>query len=262
MLPYFRLGLLLGLLLPAGLLAHPAPDTVRVGPQQLQLQYLKPGHLNYLGYFRKTPDSPSVGLTLVDITIEKQTYEKQPAFVVQQRWDADGKLAHTARTVFAARDFAMLRHDTYWLRTGYAANFDFTTRQVTYEPNGVPPDSVQRAYQQELAHAAEQATLNWHSDLIVFSLLPYQEKRTFRINFYDPGFGPPTETLYTVVGSENLPGSGGAPVPCWILEYKYEWKQKPVVQRFWIAKKTREVLREDQKLSAGHGYKLKTAATQ
>ena len=261
---YFRLSLLISLLLPAGLLARPAPDTVRIGPQQLQMQYLQPGHLNYLVYYRPTPDAPALNLFLVDITVEKQPYQQQPAFVVRQRWDYNGATIHTAYSVFAARDFATLRHDTYWQRTGYGASFDFNGRTISYPAGQAPPDSVRRVYQRDFEESFKQYALDWHADLLVFALLPYRENRTFRLNFYDPGFGPPQETLYSVVGSENLPGAGGAPVPCWILEYKSKEPGTGAVatQRFWIAKKTREVLREEDRTPQGYRYKLKTAATQ
>ncbi len=60
--------------------------------------------------------------------------------------------------------------------------------------------------------------LNWHSDLIVFTLLPYKENRVFKINFYDPGFGKPQEVFYSVVGTDVLTSSSGKKVKCWVME--------------------------------------------
>lgn len=249
-----------GLLLGAGNVAAQTADTVRIGPGQLQR--LKPGRMTYLVYNRKTLDGPAERLMLVNITVEAQRYENQPAFAIRQRWDLNGVTVHTANTVCAARDFATLRHDTYWQRIGYATTFDFGARKISYQ-SGVP-DSVQRVYQRDFDQSFNQYNLNWHSDLIIFSLLPYKDKRTFKINFYDPGFGPSQETLYTVVGTEALTGAGGVPVPCWILEHKsvQPGTGGTNTQRFWVAKKTREVLREEDAFLSGHRYKLKTEASQ
>ena len=71
----------------------------------------------------------------------------------------------------------------------------------------------------ELAASFGAYNLNWHDDLIVYSMLPYKENRTFMINYYDPGFGKPAEVGYSVTGSDVLVDRGGATIDCWVLEH-------------------------------------------
>ena len=72
------------------------------------------------------------------------------------------------------------------------------------------------------------------------------------INYYDPGFGKPVEVPYTVTGSGLLTDRGGSSVDCWMLEHTDE----NGTEKFWISKKTREVLKEEDH-GKGWGYRYK-----
>lgn len=100
----------------------------------------------------------------------------------------------------------------------------------------------------------EEYFLNWHLDLETFPILPYAEDITFSINFYDPGFAAPSRELYTVSGSEVIVGYGGQKIDCWILKHESEFGK----EKFWISKKTREVLKLEQiSVNGTYRYKVK-----
>ncbi|HVS95855.1 MAG TPA: hypothetical protein VHE54_05190 [Puia sp.] len=229
-------------------------DTVRVRPSDLDIGGLQTGSYSYLIIRQKAPDSPATSMILAKMQVERQTWHNKPAIVVRQQWDRDS-VVHTAFTVFDARDFSTLLHDTYWRALGYGMIFDFETRK--FDARSVVramPDSMRSHYEAEFAASFGRYNLNWHDDLVIYSMLPYQGNRTFLINYYDPGFGKPEEVPYTVTGSDVVTGRGGEKIECWTLEHSDEQG----TEKFWIAKKTKEVLKEqDYAPRFGYRYKLK-----
>jgi hypothetical protein len=91
-------------------------------------------------------------------------------------------------------------------------------------------------------------------------LLPYKEGRKFVIKFYDPGFGKAQDAKYDVTGSESLLGSDGSRIDCWVMQHNFEIPSGGNgTQRFWISKRTHEILKEEDKTPDGYRYKLKIA---
>ena len=227
-------------------------DTVHVRPSDLNIKGLQTGDYSYLIVRQKGLDSPAASMIVAKMTVSRETYHNKPAIVVRQQWDRDS-IVHQAYTVFDASDFSTLLHDTYWRVLGYALVFDFEARK--FDSRAVVrsiPDSVRTSCEQELAGSFGAYNLNWHDDLVIYSMLPYKENRTFMINFYDPGFGKPVEVPYTVSGSGRLTDRGGAGIDCWILEHGDE----NGVEKFWISKKTSEVLKEEDH-GKNWGYRFK-----
>jgi hypothetical protein len=228
-------------------------DTLRVQPADLDIKGLQTGDYSYLIIRQKTKDGPAAGMILVKMTVERKTYHEKPAIIVSQQWDRDS-IIHKAYTVFDAADFSTLFHDTYWKRLGYALIFDFETRRFdSRNVDRAVPDSAKMACTEEFAASFGKYNLNWHDDLIIYSMLPYKENRTFLIHYYDPGFGKPLDVPYTVTGSDWLTDRGGKKIDCWVLEHGDE----NGTERFWISKKAREVLKEEDHGNGGYRYKLK-----
>jgi hypothetical protein len=230
-------------------------DTLHVQPADLNIKGLQTGDYSYLIIRHKEKDGPASGMTLVKMNVERNTYHDKPAIIVRQQWDHDS-IVHKAYTVFDAGDFSTLYHDTYWKRLGYGMIFNYETRK--FEAKHIDreiPDSVRTQCEEEFAASFGKYNLNWHDDLIIYSMLPYKENRTFLINYYDPGFGKPEEVPYTVTGSDLLTDRGGAKIDCWILEHGGD--NKYGTQRFWISKKTREVLKEEDHFQNDYRFKLK-----
>lgn len=232
-------------------------DTISVGPENLRLDNLNYGNHAYAVYFKKTKQSPTERLTLVKIKIERQVQNGNSEIVVTQQWDKD-TVVHAAVTRFDSKNLSTRAHDTYWKRLGYTSKFDFVNRRVSFE--GKVADSLKAKATKEFNESFSNYNLNWHSDLVIFPLLPFKENRVFKINFYDPGFGKPTETFYRVDGSEQLSSSFGK-IDCWVLVIRHT---KPVAssQKFWISKKSNEVLKEEDEFGGQYRYKLKLAVAE
>lgn len=245
-------------LLTTASFAQTKGDTVIIGPNDLVAKNLQTGNFTYVVFRKKTKQSPAETITLVKIKVESKTYNGKPAFAITQQWELDGNIVHTAYTVLDAKDFSTLLHDTYWKRLGYSQKFDFVAKKVYFDGN--VPDADKAKTEQDFNESFNKYNLNWHSDLIILTLLPYKENRTFKINFFDPGFGKAEEAIYTVTGSDVLTNSSGEKIDCWVLGHT------PMsgngYQRFWISKKKKEILKEEDLFNGVYRYKLKLEVTE
>lgn len=247
-----KLSVVLLVLLMWGSAQAQKGDTIHLQPSDLDIKGLQMGDWSYIIVHQKPHDSIATAMTLVKMNLSREMYHDKPAIVVRQRWDKDSVI-HKAYTVFDATNFATLLHDTYWRALGYALIYDFETRKFSsrHEVTDIP-DSIRTGCEQEFDSSFGKFNFNWHDDLVLYSMLPYKENRTFLINFYDPGFGKPQEVPYTVTGSDILTGRGGEKIDCWVLSYSEDGS----TQRFWISKKGKEVLKEEDRFSNG-GFRFK-----
>lgn len=230
-------------------------DTVLINKQNLEFKYLQPGNSTYLIYFKKTAESPAEKMTLVKMNIAPTVVSGRKAFAVTQEWTAADEVMHKSYTLHAADDFSTLRQDIWWKPAGFTAKFDFLSKQVSFE--GTIADAAKERIVKDFNESFDSYNLCWHSDLVIFPLFPYKNGRTFKVNFYDPGASKAAIAEYKVTGSESL-ASGGDTIDCWVMEHK---SASPAgvsyVQRFWISKKTREVLKEEDQYNGGFRYKFK-----
>ncbi len=231
-------------------------DTIRITPENIDVKALQTGSYSYILYNKQTKESPAQRITLVKINVEPQLYHNKPALVITQEWDRD-TIMHSAYSVFDAKDFSSILHDTYWKSLGYAMKFDFEAKTVDFTDKGIKggiPDSIKSGAVKDFNQSFQKYNLNWHADLLIYQLLPYKDNRTFVINYYDPGFGKPEDVMYTVTGSDLLTDQDGKKIDCWVLNYS----DGPIgYERFWISKKTKEVLKEEDFGTRGYRYKIK-----
>lgn len=233
-------------------------DTLVIGPTSLKMAKLNIGNRAYIVYNKKTKDSPSEKIVIVKIGIKSVIHNGRQAISINQRWEMD-TVVHTAYTILNPIDFSTLQHNFYWKRLGYASKYDFTNKNVSFE--GYVPDSAKSKSIEDFKRSFNSYNLNWHSDLIIFPLLPLKENMIFKINFYDPGFGQAKEVLYTVIGTEVLFSSSGEKIDCWILEHKLS---ESVVgyQKFWISKNANEVVKEEDLFNGRYRYKIKLSVSE
>lgn len=232
------------------------PEAMTIKKRDLAFKYLKTGNSSYIIFFKKTPEGPAEKITLVKINVEPTIFEGKKAFKISQQWESGDMIVHTSNTVHDASDFSTLHHETWWKARDFSASFDFMSRKVAVE--GKVDDAAKAKIVTDFNDSFKAYNLCWHSDLTIFPLFPYKDGRTFRVNFYDPGAGSSTIAEYTVVGSQSLYGSAGENIDCWIMEYASEMPNGGrYVQRFWISKDSREVLKEEDKYPGGFRYKIK-----
>lgn len=230
-------------------------DTIHVKPADVDVKSLRRGTYNYMIYFRKAKESPAYRMTLVRMDVADETYNGKPAITVRQQWESD-TVTHSAYTVFSPADFSTLLHDTWWKSIGYGMKFDFEGKKVELNKvtaKGGVPDSILTKATADFNQSFEKYNLNWHDDLLIYTMLPYKAGRTFVINYYDPGFGKAEEVAYSVTGSENLTGSNGEKIDCWILSHS----DNGFTERYWISKKNREVLKEEDAGTNIYRFKIK-----
>ena len=231
-------------------------DTIKITPTSLQLKYLQTGEYSYLVFLKKGPDQPALKMTLATINVKKDLYNGKNVFVINQKWDGQDTVVHNAYTILDAQTCSTIFHEYYWRRLGYLSSYDFSKREISYK--GFIADSIKSKNKNEFTQSFTAFNLNWHSDLIIFTLLPYKLNTTFAINFYDPGFGVPEVEYYTVTGTDKVMDEHGEAKDCWTLLLKKDSEKN--YQKFWISKKTQEVLKEEDFYNGGYRYKIKLAS--
>ena len=232
-------------------------DTVSIDAKSLKIANLNTGKQTYIVYNKKNKDSPSERITIVKIDVESIVYNGKAVISITQNWEMDTTV-HTANTFLSANDFSTIQHNFYWKKSAYSSKYDFETKKVLFEGNVL--DSLRGKSIADFNNSFNSYNLNWHSDLIIFPLLPYKKNRTFKINFYDPGFGKAKEVFYTVMGSEFLKNSSGGKIKCWVM--KHETSSAGGYQKFWVSQKTSEILKEQDSFNGRLRYKLKMLFTE
>jgi hypothetical protein len=232
-------------------------DTIRVKPGDMDVKSLRKGNYNYILYYRKTKESPATTMILINMSVNEDNYHGRPAIVVKQRWERD-TVVHTAYSVFSTKGFSSILHETWWKSLGYSMKFDFEAKKADYKnitlKNGIP-DSVIWKGTEGFNQSFANYNLNWHDDLLIYTMLPYADNRTFIINYYDPGFDGAEEIIYTVTGSEILTDHAGIKIDCWVLNHS-DRDDTGGYERFWISKKGREVLKEED-FGHARGFRFK-----
>lgn len=228
-------------------------DTITISASNLRYDGIKYGKASYLVYNKKTKDSPAEGMYMVNLQVASIKYKQQPAIEISQQWDGRDTIIHRAYTVLNSTDFSTRLHQTSWKGLRYSTSFDFDTRKVSFE--GSVADSNKLKIVSDFDESFASYNLNWHSDLFVFTRLPYKANRSFRIKFFDPGFGKPSEEIYSVTGSDVLLTTAGKNIDCWVMERK--GKTAGSYQKFWIDKETRIVLKEEDLFNNRYRFKLK-----
>lgn len=240
-------------------------ETITIQAKDLNLKNVKLGNHSYLVYTKKSKQSGAENLSLVNIKVEAKQHNGKPALVITQSWENAETPFHKAYTILSAIDGTTLYHETFWKQTGMNLKFDFENKKVSIE--GEPTEALKPRFEQfkKMTETGFQKSfasynLNWHSDLVIFQMFPYKEKRAFKVNFYDPGSSEPQIANYLVTGSETIKDSGGEKIDCWTMEFRSE-KFKSV-QKFWISKKTKEVIKEEDSFNNSYRFKIKLKTTE
>lgn len=235
-------------------------DTVLVTSKDLNAKRLQQGEISYLQYAKKTKESIPTRITLITFNVRPEVYHRKQVIAINQQWNSD-TTTHTCYTLLDANSFATLIHNTYWKRLGYSMKFDFNAKTVYFVKSNSAisiPDSVKATVTKDFEQSFHSFFLNWHADILLYSLLDYRLGRTFIINYFDPGFGAPEKTMYTVTGSDPLTDRNGQKIDCWVLNHFNDDKSdEKGYERFWISKRTNEVLKMEDYGGPGQNYRYK-----
>lgn len=232
-------------------------DTIRIDSKQLDTKVLIPGTHRWLIYYKMGKDSSRTWFHLWTRKIELINYQGREAISVTQEWENDKQVMHTAYSVCDRKTFAPLEHDFWWLKPGEKWAINFVSKEMKRDgvalSNSDTSKAVRTAWNSLDSASLQSTALNWHLDLETFPLLPFKENRTFLINYFEPGFSAPQWVPYTVTGSAKLEGYDKQQIDCWIMEQHSPYG----TEKFWISKKTREVLKLEQEFGGRFRYKVK-----
>jgi hypothetical protein len=213
---------------------------------KLKTNQLIEGKINYIIYTKKDKNGPVGDLTFVEMEVKK---EKGGTFKISQKWSEKDTLSHIAETDLSP-NLKTIRHSTWWKRNGYTMQFDFINQKA--EIIGEVSEKIKADLEKNFkASLLTDNFINWHCDLHFFGLLPYSEGSIFKVLVYDPGYSVPKYEVYQVKSSENIQG-----LDCWVLEYTLP--RNMGFQRFWISKKDRIVVKEEDSFRGAYRFKLKT----
>ena len=222
-----------------------ARPVVDVAPADMHLDRLRPATMTYLVYMHGAAGSGISRTMLATSEVKRERVDGVDAWTIEQHWEGETGMVHTARTVHAAADIATLSQTSTWIRpTG-----TYTTRVVPREGRGSVegevPEAARAGMQAGFAAMKDGWWFNWHSDLVLLPLLPYEKGGTLRVHLFDVGMPAPIDVDYTVVGERTLQGADGTGYDCWLVETESGRPGSGNYQRFWIDKARRVVVKEE-----------------
>ena len=236
--------------------AAEAGPVVPVTAANMHLDRLQPATLTYLVYFHGAPDTGIKRAMLATSTVTRERVDGADAWVIAQHWEDDTGVVHDARTVHAADDIATLSQVSTWNRPSGS----ITTTVVPPEGRGsiegdIPPEARERM-QAGFAGMDDGWWFNWHSDLVLLPLLPYELGGTLRVHLFDVGMPAPLDVDYTVLGERILRGGDGSAHACWLVETESGRPGGGNYQRFWIDKARRIVVKEEDVFNGQYRSKV------
>ena len=236
------------------------PDTVSVDSNNLQIKNLNFGNFTYAIYANKGIGKPIQNQTVVKVNVSKHTHEGNDAVAINQVWYENDTVSHTAMTLLKASDLSTIKQNHWWKRTGQSLDMDFVKKTANIEGkiSQLQKDKIIKDFNTTIEGGY---FLNWHCDIQLFPLLPFNENAVFKIKVHDPGFRSTSTEIYTVIKSEVLKGLGGENIDCWVMEYPVP-KGMTGYQRFWISKKTREFIKEEDKIGEFYRIKLRMVVSE
>ena len=107
------------------------------------------------------------------------------------------------------------------------------------------PDNSRKDFLQPSA----EPSYNWETDMEFLQALPLADGYAASINFYDPLQDPPARYIYKVEGSGKIAEPDGSDIECWIVSI--DFKREKASSRFWFAKKTQVLMREETSMPDG-----------
>lgn len=228
-------------------------DTIRLKDHRLNTATLKPGMRQYLVYFQSPKKSKSLGYWLWLRDTKVETRNGRQVLVTSQHWYGNDSTSY--RTVYSVNnksDFAPIYH---------AENVAGKNRAYNWGAGNIKgADTIANNMHKDFLLDFTSPNFNWNLDIETFQMLPLAAGKTFAINFYDAGLGKPDYIIYKVIGSEVIKTMDDQMVDCWKLFNESEHNGQHATETFWISKKGREFIKEEDSFPGGYRYKVKLPA--
>jgi hypothetical protein len=245
-----KFKLLLALFLINAGAAFAQVDTINTKNLKLNIAALKEGKSSYAVYFE---DSLGGRLSSAALWDRKISFSKDAAGkkIYHFGWDwyqKDSLLAH----VEATGELPSLKPISHYANYKKRGKF-------TYIFNGnvvtVPDSSKHTKKDSTFQVVMNPPAFEFPMDLEIFPLLPFKKVgQQFAIAFYEPGTPKSDYYLLTVTGKEDLQLNNSVKVSCWLLKINYG---RGSYATFWIADKSREVLKMKEYFRGRYRIKVK-----
>lgn len=231
-------------------------DTIHISSKNLKTSQLKEGKSQYLVYIQNGKNAPISEMQIWNITTSHEFYKNKKAIMVSQVWYYKDTIAHTSKSISLSENFKPIYHDSWWKKRG-KQTFDIENKKFSFNDAEVAitetNPQIKMSYESFKSSEKVPYFINWHLDLEVFSMLPFSKNAIFFIPFYEFGYDTPKEIIYKVTGEDKFLYNGES-INCWILEHIEEGNH----EKFWISKKTNEVLKMKQLINDKiYRYKIK-----
>jgi hypothetical protein len=222
--------------------------TVNVGDRLARFDLLKPGVHRYLRY-TVTADGHRNAIDIWSREISFESKDGKRLMHVHQQWDEVGKppVVVVQDSWFEPDTFRSVEHRRVVTRDGKPTTSAFRFLDDKVVGDDAVADNAKAGFVQVLS----EPTNNWETDMEYLQALPLAKGYAANINFYDPGRDPPARYTYAVTGEDRIAAGDGSVAECWIVSIDFKDGDKVVPVRFWFAKKTQVLLREEMKSSDG-----------
>jgi len=220
--------------------ARAAPaESLSVGKPLPRFDLLVPATRLYARYLVVGDQRQTIDIWRRVVSYEQ--HEGRRLLHVSQRWDGNGDKKYTVLkdSWIEPKTFLPVSHESRVTKEGKTtvSGFRFLRDRVLGMPELA--DNAKADFALEMSEPA----YNFEPDIELLQTLPLARGYQARIRFYDPGLEPPAWYTYSVTGEDKWPGPDGRDLACWIVSTDSNQPGK-YFTRFWIAKRTQIMLRE------------------
>jgi hypothetical protein len=219
---------------------------LHVGDKLSRAYLLKPGVHRYIRY-KITPDGHRNTIDVWTREISYESKDGRPLLHIHQQWDEVAPAATLIQDSWFEPDtFRPLTHIKRVVRDGKTTigGYRFMPDKI------VGMDELAENSRKGFVQASPEPTYNWETDLEFLQALPLGEGYSANIDFYDPPLDPPARYTYAVTGSDKIAAPDGDQIDCWVVAI--DFKAENASSRFWFAKKTQILMREEVKTADGN----------
>ena len=235
---------------PHGAAAARGPIVVRIGDQAVRTGRLAPGTHRYLRYKVKDGHRAPVDIWIRTVAFEERGGRRM--LHLTQRWDEVGASPSGAVAVdqdswFDAPTFRPVTH----VRRATLADDAVTLAGYRFTPDrALGMTELAGNVRADFALAYAEVPFNFEYDMELLQTLPLAAGRAFSLPFYNAGIDPKADRyVFRVAGSAAIRRWDGRSTDCWLVTADYNTGE--VKSRFWFAKGTQLLIREEARLSDG-----------
>lgn len=233
-----------------GFVASAQVDTVNTKTGNLVTSALKEGTASYAVYFTDSLGNRISSADIWDRSIRFSTNATgEKIYTFNWKWYSRDSLRANVTATGNAKTLTPLTHMADYGKRG-TFSWQFANNVVT-----VAPDFRRTAKDSAFNVVLNPPGFEFPMDLEIFPLLPFKKVgQKFAIAFYEPG-GPKADYYQlTVTGKEDLALPGNNKASCWLLRIDY---RSDSYATFWIAEKTRDVLKMQEYFRGRYRYKVR-----